>query len=212
MSKVKHNRETTKHNRQSRKTFIFKLKGPCSPMCALYSRKKKTFRVLENRCLQCVESIFVNLPQFVKSGLKESLNRFFWYFFFYIFLDILVWYRAFLFLWVFVSLQYFRWRPHRNVLLEDRVNGGHRKTFVSIRESLFWISGEMGKTLLAADSTDSVFAEFLLHRMLMFKCKQRSRWNQLKAKQASQPHMNNALFNLTYEASDILNVDLSSGV
>ena len=49
-------------------------------------------------------------------------------------------------------------------------------------------------------------AEFLLHRM--FTCKQRSRWNQLKAKQASQSKLNNALFNLTYEASDILNVNL----
>ena len=48
---------------------------------ALYSRKKKeTFRVVENRCLQCVESTFVNLPQFAKSGLKESLNRFFLHF------------------------------------------------------------------------------------------------------------------------------------
>ena len=47
---------------------------------ALYSRKKKKFRVAGNRCLQFVESIFVNLPQFAKSGLKESLNRFFWYF------------------------------------------------------------------------------------------------------------------------------------
>ena len=46
---------------------------------ALYSRKK-TFRVVENRCLQRVESIFVNVTQFAKSGLKESLNRFFWYF------------------------------------------------------------------------------------------------------------------------------------
>ena len=46
---------------------------------ALYA-SKKTFRVVENRCLQCVKSIFVNLPQFAKSGLKESLNRFFWYF------------------------------------------------------------------------------------------------------------------------------------
>ena len=46
---------------------------------ALYSRKT-TFRVVENRCLEFVESIFVNLPQFAKSGLKESLNRFFWYF------------------------------------------------------------------------------------------------------------------------------------
>ena len=42
--------------------------------------QQKTFPVVENRCLQCAKSIFVNLPQFAKSGLKESLNRFFWYF------------------------------------------------------------------------------------------------------------------------------------
>ena len=47
--------------------------APCTP-------EKKTFRVVEKRCLQCVESIFVNLAQFAKSGLKESLNRVFWYF------------------------------------------------------------------------------------------------------------------------------------
>ena len=47
--------------------------APCTP-------EKTTFHVLENRCLHCVVSIFVNLPQFVKSGLKESLNRLFWYF------------------------------------------------------------------------------------------------------------------------------------
>ena len=68
----------------------------------------------------------------------------------------------------------------------------------------------MGKKLLAANSTDTMFAEFLLH--WMFNCKQRSCWNLLKAKQASQSNMNNALFNLTYEASDILNVNLASGV
>ena len=34
----------------------------------------------------------------------------------------------------------------------------------------------------------------------------------MKGKQASQSNMNNALFDLTYEASDILNVNLSSGV
>ena len=82
--------------------------------------------------------------------------------------------------------------------------------YIRLRESAFLIPGEMGKKLLAVNSTDSVFAEFLLHRT--FNCKQRSRWNQLKAKQASQSNMNNALFNLTYEASDILNVNLSSGV
>ena len=74
--------------------------------------------------------------------------------------------------------------------------------YIRLRESVSLISGEMGKKLLAANSTDSVFAEFPLQRM--FNCKQRSRCNQLKAKQASQSNMNNALFNLTYEASDIL--------
>ena len=33
--------------------------------------KKKTFLVVENHCLQCVESILVNLPQFAKFGLKK---------------------------------------------------------------------------------------------------------------------------------------------
>ena len=46
--------------------------APCTP--------EKTFGVVENRCLQCVQSIFVNLSQFAKYGLKESLNRFFSYF------------------------------------------------------------------------------------------------------------------------------------
>ena len=59
--------------------------------------QEKTFRVVENRCLQCGESIFLNLPQFVKAGVKESLNRFSWYFSLHL-LDILVWYRAVLFL------------------------------------------------------------------------------------------------------------------
>ena len=45
--------------------------------------------------------------------------------------------------------------------------------YIRLRESVFLIPGEMGKKLLAVNSTDSVFAEFLLHRM--FNCKQRSR-------------------------------------
>ena len=67
--------------------FAFSQDYFCRPMFTLdalrvlYSRKKIiTFRVVENRCLQCIESIFVNLPQFAKSCLKESLNRFFWHF------------------------------------------------------------------------------------------------------------------------------------
>ena len=75
--------------------------------------QKKTFRVVENRCLQYAESIFVNLPQFAKFGLKESLNRFFWYFSLHLFGYFgLV---SSLFVSVFVSLQHFRWRRHRNV-------------------------------------------------------------------------------------------------
>ena len=56
------------------------LKAHIHPRCIsrpVLQKEKKTFRVVENHCLQCVESIFVNLPQFAKSGLKESLNRFF---------------------------------------------------------------------------------------------------------------------------------------
>ena len=49
---------------------------------------------------------------------------------------------------------------------------GCRSTLVSVNPP-FLISGEMGKKLLASNSTDSVFAEFLLHRM--FNCKQGSR-------------------------------------
>ena len=57
------------------------LKAYVHPRCiARPVLQKKTFRRVENRCLQRVESIFVNLPQFAKSDLKESLNRFFWYF------------------------------------------------------------------------------------------------------------------------------------
>ena len=42
-----------------------------------------------------------------------------------------------------------------------------------LRESVFLISREMGKKLLSVNSTDSVFAEFFLHRM--FNYEQRSR-------------------------------------
>ena len=57
------------------------LKAHVHPRCiARPVLKKKTFRVVENRCLQCIEPILVNLPQFAKFGLKESLNRCFWYF------------------------------------------------------------------------------------------------------------------------------------
>ena len=57
------------------------LKAHVHPRCiARPVLQQKTFPVVENRCLQCAKSIFVNLPQFAKSGLKESLNRFFWYF------------------------------------------------------------------------------------------------------------------------------------
>ena len=55
------------------------LKAHVYPRCIARPvlQKKKTFRVVENRCLHCVKSIFVNLPRFAKSGLKESLNGLF---------------------------------------------------------------------------------------------------------------------------------------
>ena len=41
--------------------------------------------------------------------------------------------------------------------------------YTRLHESVFLISGEMGKKLLAANSTDSLFSEFLLHRMFNSK-------------------------------------------
>ena len=170
---------------------------------ALYSRKK-TFRVVEKRCLQCVESIFVNLAQFAKSGLKKKSKQVHLVFFFTSF-------------WIFWSgiepfcfcECLFHWRTFDASAIETYGWTSASTGVAEVHSSPcigFLISGEMGKKLLGVNSTDTVFAEFFLHRM--FSCKQRSHWNQLKAKQASQSNVNNALFNLTYEASDILNVNL----
>ena len=165
---------------------------------ALYSRPEKTFHVVENRYLQCVESIVVNLPQFAKSGWKESLNRFFWYFSLHLFRYFALVSSLFVFVSVCCTVVLSMVAPLKCTV-------GSRSTLGSVNPS-FLISGEMGKKLLASNSTDSVFAEFLLHRM--FNCKQGSRWNQLKAKQGSQSNKSNALFKLTYDASDILSINL----
>ena len=142
---------------------------------ALYSekKKKKTFRVVENRCLQCVESIFVNLPQFAKSGLKESLNRFFWYFSLHLFGYFGLVSSLFVSVSVCFTAILSMAAPSKRTVGRPRRRGSPK--YIRLRESVFFISGKMGKKLLAANSTDSVFAEFLLHRMLMFNCKQRSR-------------------------------------
>ena len=61
--------------------------------------------------------------------------------------------------------------PSKRTVGRPRRRGSPK--YIRLRESVFLIPGEMGKKLLAVNSTDSVFAEFLLHRM--FNCKQRSR-------------------------------------
>ena len=63
--------------------------------------------------------------------------------------------------------------PSKRTVGRPRRRGSPK--YIRLRESVFLISGEMRKKLSAAYSTDSVFAEFLLHRMLVFNCKQRSR-------------------------------------
>ena len=140
---------------------ILCLKAHVHPRCiARLVLQRKTFCVVETRCLQCVESVFVNLPQFAKSGLKESLNRFFWYFS----LHLLGYFGLLSSLFVSVSVCFTAVlsmvAPDRNVRLKDCV------------DEVAEVHG-MGKKLLAANSTDRVFAEFVLHRM--FNCKQRSR-------------------------------------
>ena len=150
------------------------LKAHVHPRCiARPVLKKKTFRVVENRCLQCVESILLNLPQFAKFGFKKSPNRCFWYFSLHLsgyfglvsslFVSVSVCFTAVLSMAALLKLTV--GRPHQP---------GSPK-YIRLLGSVFLISGEMGKKLLAANSTESVFAEFLLHRMLMFNCKQRSR-------------------------------------
>ena len=124
--------------------------------------QEKTFRVVENRCFQCVESIFVNLPQFVKACVKESLNRFSWYFSLHL-LDILVWYRAVLFLSVCFTAELLMAVPSKRTVGRPLQRGSPK--YISLCESIFLISGEMGNKLLAANSTDTMFAEFLLHWM-----------------------------------------------
>ena len=96
--------------------------------------KKKTFRVVENRCLQCVESILVNHPLIAKFGLKESLKQVLLVFFFTSFWIFWSSYRAF-----FVSVSFcftailsMAAPRHPNVRLEDRVDRGRRSTFVSV--------------------------------------------------------------------------------
>ena len=115
----------------------------------LYSRKN-TFCVVENRCLHCVEPIFINLPQFAKSGLRESLNRCFWYFSLHLFayfglvsslfVSVSVCFTAVLSM-AALSKRTVRRLPRR----------GSPK-YIRLRESVFLISGEMGKNLLAANS------------------------------------------------------------
>ena len=58
--------------------------------------------------------------------------------------------------------------PSKRTVGSPRRRGSPK--YIRLRESVFLIPGEMGKKLLAVNSTDSVFAEFLLHRM--FNCKQ----------------------------------------
>ena len=135
--------------------------------------QENTLRVVESRCLQCVESILANLPQLAKFGLKKSLNRCFWYFS----LHLSGYFGLVSSLFVSVSVCFTAVlsmvAPSKRTVGRPHQPGSPK--YIRLRGSGFLISGEMGKKFLASNSTDSVFAEFLLHRMLMFHCKQRSR-------------------------------------
>ena len=141
--------------------------APCTP--------EKTFRVVENRCLSCVKSIFVNPLQFTKSGLKESLNRFFWYFSLHLFGYFGMVSSLFVSVSVCFTAALSMAAPSKRTVgsMVGRPRRRGSPKYIPLRESGFLIPGEMGKKLVAVNSKDSVFAEFLLHRM--FNCKQRSR-------------------------------------
>ena len=104
--------------------------------------QEKTFRVVENRCFQCVESILVNLPQFVKAGVKESLNRLSWYFSLHL-LDMLVWYRAILFLSVCFTAELLMAVPSKRTVGRPLQRGSPK--YISLCESIFfnlWTDGK----------------------------------------------------------------------
>ena len=118
--------------------------APCTP------EKKKTFCVVENRCLHCVEPIFVNLPQVAKSGLRESLNRCFWYFSLHLFGYVgLV---SSLFVSVSVCFTAVLSTAALSKRTVRRLPRRGSPKYIRLRESVFLISGEMGKNLLAANS------------------------------------------------------------
>ena len=104
--------------------------------------------------------MFVNLPQFAKSGLKESLNRFFWYFSLHLFGYFGLVSSLFVSMSVCFTAVLSMSAPSKRTLGRPRRRGSPK--YIRLCESVFLIFGEIGKRLLAANSTDSVFAEFLL--------------------------------------------------
>ena len=136
---------------------------------------------LVQRCLdhcQPARSYLLEMPktgtvliQFAKSGLKESLNRFFWDFSLHLFGYFGLLSSLFVSVSVCFTAVLSMAAPSKRTVGRPRRRGSPK--YIRLRESVFLIPGEMGKKLLAVNSTDSVFAEFLLHRM--FNCKQRSR-------------------------------------
>ena len=106
----------------------------------------------------------VNLPQFAKSVLKESLKQVLLIFFFTSF-------------WVFWSgIEPFC--LYECLLHCSTSDGGAIETYgwkTALTGVAEVYSSPRIRFFLAANSADNVFAEFLLHRMLMFNCKQRSR-------------------------------------
>ena len=188
--------------------------GSCSkahvrPRCiARPVLQEKTFRLFENRCLRCVELIFVNLPQFAKSGLKGSLNRFFWYFSLHLF-------RYFgLVSSLFVSVSACFTAILSMAAPSKRTVGRPRRRaspkYIRLRESVFqslerWERSPWLQILQAACLPSSFYIECWCS--IVNKGPFEISWKQNK-----WVNMNNAVFNLTYEASDILNVNVSSGV
>ena len=113
------------------------------------------------------------LHKFAKPGLKESLNRLFWYFSLHLFGYFGLVSSLFESVSVCFTAVLSMAAPSKPTVGRPRRRGSPK--YIRLRESVSLISGEIGKKLLATNSMDSVFAEFLPHRMLMFNCKQRSR-------------------------------------
>ena len=178
---------------------ILCLKAHVHPRCiARLVLQRKTFCVVENCCLQCVESIFVTLPQLAKSGF------FFWYFSLYVFGYFGLLSSLFVSVSVCFTALLSMAAPDQNVLLKDCADGSRRSTFVSVNPFLLSLERWERSSWLQILQTGCLLSSFYIECSIVNKGPVEISWKQNKRVSLTSA--------MLYLASDILNVNFFSGV